>query len=423
VYTSLYASKFLTILGIIVRKNIDFTKKINEYKYISNLSQEKKESIVLWSPFIKMKINIMGHQDLNDLSWSALMSDFGILNEFFYCNNEVIKDIVEMACNQLVNNNSLELIKFKQRIEHHFPFDKNSYLPLPAETGNNPIKIELFTTDENGNEIKKTTVNPGETLSNIKLKFSDGQPVLSNIKSVSAGFHFMRLQKNVFTLIVDNLSKFDEDNNLIPVTAEEYQHTQDFVPKKDCYVIVESEKYRVSVACTIPKRMYKGGRTGFNTLSLDNNDGSYTTKGYIHCHPKVFGQYIVASDTLHINVNNPLIYKIISKDKNQYPWLLKDWTDLYLKLAKLAREVTHTCLSEINVTLLTENSEKYEQLHEIYEDAKNYYLNKHLELFFTYSSDAQQLLKKIDLYDKNDDAAIMNGQYEEVESMQEKIAI
>lgn len=396
VYTDSSVFSLLGTLGISARKYKFPVEEIKTYEFLRNLSDEKREKITTWCPVIKVRVTFKDHPEMENVGILSFISRFGGIDEFFYSNNrtELRSLIGEVFC-KLAQDNPISLREFRQRIKKHFPFKEKNILPIPIEKDVEWKTIKVYVKTPEGEEKFTSKVNPGFG-AEVTLKFEDGAPVTKEFDStVSPGFHLRHLNANTFYLKVDNLSRIADDGTLIPVTPEEFEHNSRFVPKKQCRILIGKDKYRLSTICNVPISDWTG-KSRSTTLKVVSGDDPIPTHDAYYLggnFPNEFGR-ISNRTVLEINQEHPIIQKIISVPPDKYPWIRPAWDKVYAEIRDVARLVMNTYFKNLNSTDFNRAGDLTLQSH--YENFNNFYLNTHLEVYFSGNAAVKKLLEKID---------------------------
>lgn len=396
VFTSVHAHGLLAEIGLSCPKGKEFIDKLENYKYIpGGINGRKKilDATRQWSPIVKINVTICEHPSFSPVSLPGFLSYFGPVDEFFFIDNIFVREnIVRSIFQKLGQEDPDELKSIRKKMQHHFPFDRKNKLPIPIEKYNENKTIYVYEATKGGDWQKKTKVEPGESLRKVKLVFGkDNRPVNINITQVYGGIKLERKNNNIFDIFVEDLARIDDKGEIIPIEESEYLHSPHFIPRKTFHVDIEGVGYRLGLICSVPpKPKRKTSQVRQHREKIGDNALSYNK--YINANPEEYGIF-TSKYGLQINEDNITMRQIIFNDPQEYPWILKEWENIYKDLENIAREAVHEYSNEIQVGW---NREKADVLREKYSDEFSYYMNKgKINVYVKHNQRFQEFLQKI----------------------------
>lgn len=181
----------------------------------------------------------------------------------------------------------------------------------------------------------------------------------------------------------------DDGKKKVPVTAEEYDHSPKYLPKKIAYCDIGSDQYCFSFRIDIPKRETIGGGGPNSKTGIDNRSSEIDPDAYQEMAESLFGIY--SNGKLILNKNNAIILQIASFNREEHPSFYRRWISIYDKATKVARQshVTQQELLEVDYykNNKTDSNEKYGT-------PEQCFVNSHLKIIFE-SDEAQALLDDV----------------------------
>jgi hypothetical protein len=269
-HTSFHNYDLLAMLGLFCHKNRKFDTKLIEYwkEFLDrhNLNvDENKHGVIHWEPVVKVRVRLVPK---NKDSIFAV----GGLNEFFHADDpQKVRSIVSQLFQEIAEQNPSNLIALRERMKRHYPYDRSDDLaPIMKDvrfSADRNINVLEEHIDKDGNKSWKIIRNfkPGDHANFVKLEYSNGKPVLDSIHNVIGGVCLRHEGENSYTIDISPLVKLEDDGKKkVPVTAEEYDHSPKYLPKKIAYCDIGSDQYCFSFRIDIPKReTIGGGRSKF----------------------------------------------------------------------------------------------------------------------------------------------------------------
>ncbi len=394
-YTSVHNYDLLATLGLFCRKGRKFDTKLVEHwsdflnKYNLNVD-ENNHGVIHWEPVVKVRVRLVPK---NKDSIFAV----GGLNEFFHADDaQKVRGIVAGLFQEIAEQNPSKLIALRERMKKHYPYDRSDDLApimkdvkLSADRNINVLEEHI---DKDGNKSWKIirNFNPGDHANFVKLEYSNGKPVLDAIHNVTGGVCLRREGDNTYTIDISPLVRLEDDGKKkVPVTAEEYRHVKEFLPKKIAFCDIGSDNYCFSFRINIPKREISGSGGPNSKAGIDNRSSEIDPDAYQEMAEALFGIY--SNGKLILNKNNATILQMASFNREEHPSFYSRWISIYEKATKIARQshVTQQELLEVDYykSKKTDSNEKYGT-------PEQCFVNSHLRIVFE-SDEALALLNDV----------------------------
>ncbi len=312
-------------LGLAVSTKAETFDDVNEFEEFEEILKKQEDddqkAKLVRTPFVFYEyiINKVNYVSINgekvNLSNPEIRGIFGGFDEFFrsfnpeLCTRKILSNINNRVSSEYAN----ELNEVRKLIKKLFPFDEEEFTPLTiySEGGK---RLYFLPNDESTKYI-----NPGQEIDG-KL-FCDS----SLTKLVSSNEEFQNKRdgyslcynkpKDVWKLTVCDLKKFDiSSNTFINVTKDIWINTNayDRLPKRNLIFVNNLIDYELDMRVQLPKSYEKpnagGQQKGKNKEDVSND--CYKTLG----HHSIYVYYCQEKNIVLLNIDNPYIRKIFSKN-------------------------------------------------------------------------------------------------------------